>query len=148
MAHFHRPRAKPRHLDRSIRFAGQTITPAPWTKILGVKLDSTLSFKNHVEAVAEQTAKVVNAIRALGKSTWGAGVEPQRQAYLACVLPKFTAAASVWHKSNRGPNKKDLNKATLKLNAIQRTTANHITGGWKSTPREVAETLAYLLPAK
>jgi hypothetical protein len=61
-------------------------------------------------------------------------VEPQRQAYPACALPKFIAAASVWHKSNRDPNKKDLNKATQKLNAIQRTAANHITGGRKSTP--------------
>ncbi|KAJ3598698.1 hypothetical protein NHX12_002200 [Muraenolepis orangiensis] len=68
-------------------------------KYLGVRLDRTLSFKQHLEEVKAKVTSRVALIRRLAGTTWGASAKTLRISTQALVFSAAEYCAPVWSKS-------------------------------------------------
>ena len=82
---------------------------------LGVKLDRTLSFKQHLDSVKAKTTARAALIRRLAGTTWGATTKTLRISTEALVFPTAEYCAPVW---SRSPHVRKLDAA---LNTSLRT---------------------------
>ena len=93
--------------------------------MLGVHLDSRLTFQHHVKQVEAKAKQKINLLKCLNKSTWGAGPATARLAYTSTLLPLITYGAAVWYKGEK--------KIEGKLASIQRNAAIQISGAFRTT---------------
>ncbi|KAJ3581456.1 hypothetical protein NHX12_003933 [Muraenolepis orangiensis] len=68
-------------------------------KYLGVRLDRTLSFKQHLEEVKAKVTSRVALIRRLAGTTWGASAKTLRISTQALVFSAAEYCAPVWSRS-------------------------------------------------
>ena len=68
--------------------------PAP--KLLGLYMNRTLSFQQHVEFVARKVEKRCNLLACLGNTGWGCKKRPMRSVYLATQRSILDYAAPAW----------------------------------------------------
>ncbi|KAJ3612195.1 hypothetical protein NHX12_020471 [Muraenolepis orangiensis] len=68
-------------------------------KYLGVRLDRTLSFKQHLEEVKAKVTSRVALIRRLTGTTWGASAKTLRISTQALVFSAAEYCAPVWSRS-------------------------------------------------
>ena len=105
----------------------------------GVKLDRTLTFKQHLEGAKAKTTTRAALIRRLAGTTWGATTKTLRISTVALV-PVFSAAeycAPVWCRSPHA------NKLDVALNSALRT----VSGCLRATPVNQLPVLAGIAPA-
>ena len=101
-------------------------------KYLGVRLDRTLSFKQHLEDVRAKTTTRIALIRRLAGTTWGATAKTLRVSTQALVFSAAEYCAPVW---SRSPHAK---KVDVAINNALRI----ITGCLKPTPVVLLPVLA------
>ena len=106
-------------------------------KYLGVRLDRTLSFKQHLEDVRAKVTSRVALIRRLAGTTWGASAKTLRLSTQALVFSTAEYCAPVW---SRSPHAK---KVDVDINNALRI----ITGCLKPTPVSHLPVLAGIAPA-
>ncbi|KAJ3587791.1 hypothetical protein NHX12_011387 [Muraenolepis orangiensis] len=93
-------------------------------KYLGVRLDRTLSYKQHLEEVRAKVTARVSLIRRLAGTTWGASARTLRISTQALVFSAAEYCAPVW---SRSPHVK-------KVYPIINNALRIITGCLKPTP--------------
>ncbi|PPQ83676.1 hypothetical protein CVT25_006195, partial [Psilocybe cyanescens] len=119
-------------------------------KLLGVNVDSQLKWKYQLQkAVEKATNWVLNFIR-LTKPTTGIEARLMRQLYIATVIPKMTYGLDIWYTPPTKPLGHAHNTGSVsglcQLAQIQRKAALAIAGGLRSTPNELIDTHAGILP--
>ena len=83
-----------------VTLEGKVVEAKPVAKYLGVHLDRHLSFEEHLAHVSTATTKRLQAISAVGRSTWGLATQDLRRIYSACVAPIVMYACSAWLAPN------------------------------------------------
>ncbi|KAJ3606507.1 hypothetical protein NHX12_026028 [Muraenolepis orangiensis] len=101
-------------------------------KYLGVRLDRTLSYKQHLEEVRAKVTARVSLIRRLAGTTWGASARTLRISTQALVFSAAEYCAPVW---SRSPHVK-------KVDPIINNALRIITGCLKPTPVSYLPVLA------
>ena len=79
-------------------------TPPPHPKYLGVTLDRTLSYKEHIHNKKMKVATRNNLLRKLSNSKWGANASTIRTTALALCYYVAEYAAPVWARSSHAQN--------------------------------------------
>ncbi|KAJ8294879.1 putative RNA-directed DNA polymerase from transposon BS [Rhodotorula toruloides] len=108
----------------------------PTLTMLGTKLDSQLTFRDHITACAARATTSTTAISLLARSKAGLAPKWTRQLVVACVWPRLMWSAAAWYDPARGKDK------TKELKAA----AQAVTGGFRSAAGEALEIEAGLLP--
>ena len=106
-------------------------------KYLGVRLDRTLSYKQHLEEVRAKVTSRVSLIRRLAGTTWGASARTLRISTQALVFSAAEYCAPVW---SRSPHVK-------KVDPVINNALRIITGCLKPTPVSYLPVLAGIPPA-
>lgn len=110
-----------------------------WLKILGVKVDHTLSWKKDVEDIKEKAEKAKQRLQWTSSSVRGHNLVGMRRMYLAMVQSILTYAAPVWGFRPRVETSCPQINANLlhELDKWQQQCLRFIAGAFKSTPRMV-----------
>src|SRR5699024_2134815 len=103
---------------------------------LGVTLDSSLTYKFHLEKVRQKLKTRNNILLKLAGSTWGANAKTLRVTALALVFSTAEYCSAVWMNSSH----------TSKIDAQLNTAMRVITGTLKSTPTEWLPVLSNIAP--
>ena len=106
-------------------------------KYLGVRLDRTLSFKQHLDDVKAKVTSRVSLIRRLAGTTWGASATTLRISTQALVFSAAEYCAPAWCRS---PHVK-------KVDTVINNSLRTITGCLKPTPVSCLPVLAGIAPA-
>ena len=99
-------------------------------KYLGVHLDRHLSFEEHLAQVSTATTKRLQAISAVGGSTWDLATQDLRRIYSACVA--LYNACSAWLAPNQRGSKGRYNRQIRLLDSIQKDATKAISGGFRT----------------
>ena len=91
---------------------------------LGVKLDRTLSFRQHLENLSAKTTARVALIRRLAGTTWGAATKTLKVSTLALVYSAAEYCAPVWCRSSH----------TKKLDTVLNSAMRTVSGCLRATP--------------
>ena len=105
---------------------------------LGVTLDTRLTWKTHLEAVAARSVRKLGLLKKLAGTTWGADTNILRRVYTGAVRPIMEYATTSWATaSNTNKNK---------LDKVQNVALRAIVGAMKTTPIKEMEKRADLEP--
>ncbi|GAA5920087.1 hypothetical protein JCM6882_001031 [Rhodosporidiobolus microsporus] len=116
-------------------------TPLPYSPsltILGVKFDSSLSYRAHRAACAAKASTALAGVALLARSK--AGLPPRwvKELVEALVMPRLLWCCAVWWKPGREVSKV--------IEAVQREAARVVTGGFRTTSLAALEVESNLLP--
>ena len=103
---------------------GNTLPPCANPRYLGVTLDRSLSFKQHVSNICAKVSARNSIIRRLCGTTWGASAATLRTATQAIVIAPAEYCAPTWERSSHR------RKLDTSLNTAFRT----ISGCLRATP--------------
>ena len=78
---------------------GNLLPPCPVPTYLGVKLDRSLTFRHHLEALRKKLSARVALLRRLVGSGWDAGAKTLRISVLSLVYSSAEHCAPVWCRS-------------------------------------------------
>ena len=110
----------------------------PTPTYLGVKLDRSLTFRHHLEALRKKLSTRVTLLRRLAGSGWGAGAKTLRTAALSLVYPTAEYCAPVWCRSAH----------TRLIDSVLNDALRIITGCLRPTPTDYLPILAGIQPAE
>ncbi|KAI2946871.1 hypothetical protein CBS147323_11233 [Aspergillus niger] len=116
---------------------GQTVEPKDHVKILGVLVDTSLKYKEHIARAASKGLKAVMELRRLR----GLSPSTARQLFTSTVAPVVDYASNVWMHAFK-------NKATGPINRVQRVGAQAIVGTFLTVATSVAEAEAHIATAQ
>ena len=119
-----------------IKWEGKTLRHDKFPVYLGVTLDRTLSFKEHIRKLKEKLSSRNNLVGMLAKSRWGADPNTIKTSVLALCYSTAEYCAPVWARSCHAT------KVDVELNQACRT----ITGNLKPTPLPSIYRLAGIAP--
>ena len=105
---------------------------------LGVTLDTHLTWKTHLEAVAARSVRKLGLLKKLAGTTWGADTNILRRVYTGAVRPIMEYATTSWATASNA------NKS--KLDKVQNVALRAIVGAMKTTPIKEMEKRADLEP--
>ncbi|GAA5920547.1 hypothetical protein JCM6882_004138, partial [Rhodosporidiobolus microsporus] len=116
-------------------------TPLPYSPsltMLGVKFDSSLSYRAHRAACAAKASTALAGVALLARSK--AGLPPRRVKELveALVMPRLLWCCAVWWKPG--------SEVSKVVEAVQREAARVVTGGFRTTSLAALEVESNLLP--
>jgi ribonuclease HI len=118
----------------------QTIEPVQEVTYLGVRLNAQLSGQAQAKHVIETVTKQINALSAVGASTWGLQVDELRKIYLAVIIPRMLYGLSTWYSPDPRRGHIATNKKTAKtLSAIQHKALCRISGAFRTTAKAALE---------
>ena len=101
-----------------------TLPYDPYPKYLGVTLDRTLTYKQHIDNTANKLRKRNGIIKKLAGTSWGANASVLRTSSLALSYSVAEYCSPVWSRS----------KHTKKIDTLLNETMRTISGTLKSTP--------------
>ena len=108
------------------------------SKVLGVKLDRSLTFRHHLEALRKKLTTRVALMRRLAGSGWGAGAKTLRTAALSLVYSTAEYCAPVWCRSAH----------TRLIDSVLNDALRIVTGCLRPTPTDYLPVLAGIQPAE
>lgn len=118
-------------------------------KFLGVILDQELRFREHAAYAHGKGTTVAMQARRLARTNGGVKGAFMRRMYEAVVVPSMLYAADVWctpDVETEGKTTKGSQSFMAKLGRVQRTSALQITGALRTTPTDLLEAHAGLMP--
>ena len=128
------------------------IRPSPHVKLLGVILDSQLTWATHHEKVCKKAVKWTSAFKCFTKAASGIRMNKARKLYNTVAVPKITYTADIWFCPKKAINS-DKNPLgfgplllTKWLDSIQRQVAISITGALCTAPGDALIVHANLMP--
>lgn len=133
----------------SITIDGHVNNPVASTKFLRLILDQNLTFKQHADSAAAKGRFWINQTKRISKTVKGMQGVYSRRLYLSVCVPRMLYGASVWLNPVRGaPNTRTRGSAgaAATLARVQRTAALHIAGGMRTSPTDLLNPHADLLP--
>ena len=92
------------HAKLNINWNGRTLKCDNRLVYLGVTLDQTLSFSQHVQNVNAKVATRNSLLRKLANSKWGADIKPFRTIALALTYSTADYSSAVWASSCHAQN--------------------------------------------
>ena len=111
--------------------------PCPIPTYLGVKLERSLTFRHHLEALRKKLSDRVALLRRLAGSGWGAGAKTLRISVLSLVYSTAEYCVPVWCRST----------PTRLIDSILNDGLRIVTGCLRPTPTEDLPVLAGIQPA-
>ena len=139
-----------RKLERPpLALPNTTVKPVASTKYLGVYLDQNLLYKEQLAYIAGKGSTWAAQIRRLSRPSWGLTPSSARKLYIGAALPKILYGIEIWCPPQRNPTpgrNPPRTTATRKLTTAQRAGTLAITGGFRTTPTDVLDAHAALLP--
>ena len=138
-------------LDRpALVVNGQIIQEVESFKYLGVTIDNQLRWNEQAQRASANATKWLLQFRRLTKPSTGVGSKLMRQLYLAVALPKITYGIDIWYSPPTKPigaAKSTGSVGTLRsLQKLQRMATLAITGALRSTPTDLLDAHAGVLP--
>ena len=115
------PDSNQSHLHPQVHLRGTLLPLDRRPKILGVRLDTFLSFKYHAEETAGKVIKSNNALKALAGTSWGQDKETLTMTYKAIGRSVLNYASPTWSPFLS-------NTSYTKLQRAQNTALRSITG--------------------
>ena len=113
-------------------------------------MDQHLAWNTHVVHVLKKGANWSSQIRRAVAPSWGLTLKYVRKMYCSVVIPRILYAADVWGipKPLEGlaAHKKGTSIAITKLMSTQRAGVLAVMGGLRTTPTDVLDMHAHLLP--
>jgi len=129
---------------------GQLVTEVDSYKYLGVHIDNQLRWDVQLQKATEKATAWVLNFRRLTRPSTGIRARLMRQLYISTVIPKMTYCLDVWYtpptKPPGGINYRGSVRALKKMTKIQRMATLAITGGMWSTPNDLLDAHAGVLP--
>ena len=134
----------------TLRLEERVIREVTTYKYLGVHLDSQLRWRTQEnEAMAKATAYIL-MFRRLTRTSLGIRPRLMRQLYISVAIPKMTYALDVWfvppHKKEGKRNNSGSVRAQKAMGKIQRIATLAITGGLRTSPNDLLDAHAGVLP--
>ena len=105
---------------------GQAIERVKEFKFLGVHFDERLTWKKHIDSIITKCEKVVNVMRSLSGSTWGAGQETQLMIYRAMIRSRLDYGSLCYGTAAKSSLKK--------LEVVQAKALRVCCGALRTTP--------------
>jgi ribonuclease HI len=138
-------------LDRPpLTIRGKQIKEVTNFKYLGIQVDAQLRWKEQAQRTIANATKWILQFRRLTRPSSGVGAKLMRQLYLSVALPKMTYGLDVWYTPPTRENEASRSKgsvSTLKsLAKIQRIATLAITGALRTTPTDLLNAHAGVLP--
>lgn len=115
----------------TINTASITLEPKSDIRLLGVQLDTKLTWYAHVREIEKTMIMQTLALAKITTSTWGATFAKAWHLYIAVVRPAMTYASTVWHalKEPKGLSMPIENR----LSVVQNKCVRLVSGGYKAT---------------
>ena len=117
---------------------GRLLPFCPTPTYLGVKLDRSLTFRQHLVALRKKLSSRVTLLRRLVGSGWGAGTETLRIATLSLVYSAAEYCAPVWCRSAH----------TRLIDSVLNDALRIVTGCLRPTPTDHLPVLSGIQPAE
>ena len=117
---------------------GELLPYCPIPTYFGVKLDRSLTFRHHVEALRKKLSTRVTLLRRLVGSGWGTGAKTLRTAALSLVYSTAEYCAPVWCRSAH----------TRLIDSVLNDALRIVTGCLRPTPTDYLPILAGIQPAE
>ncbi|TXB97085.1 hypothetical protein FocTR4_00012225 [Fusarium oxysporum f. sp. cubense] len=112
-------------------------------------MDSTLTWKQHIDEIQRKVTNTVNALSSLGGSTWGVTMREMRNIYKGVAVPQMMYACSAWSNANWRTRDKPYTERTLsKLQSLQARASRVISGAYKAASIPALDVETYLLPVE
>lgn len=138
--------------DRSNRDDTLIIQPSPHAKLLGVILDSKLTFGPQHNRVVEKAFHWTSLFKRFNHTSSGISLESARRIYIAVAEPKVAYGSPLWfetpHKGDGDKKTKGSVAVSKKLESLQRQAAISITGAMKSSPGDATIAHANITPIR
>ena len=117
---------------------GKLLPYCPTPTYLGVKLNRSLIFRHHLEALRKKLSTRITLLRRLAGSGWGAGAKTLRTAALPLVYSTAEYCAPVWCRSAH----------TRLIDSVLNDALRIVTGCLRPTPTDYLPILAGIQPAE
>ena len=117
---------------------GRLLPFCPVPTYLGVKLDRSLTYRHHLEALRKKLTTRVALLRRLAGSGWGAGAKTLRIAALSLIYSTAEYCAPVWCRSAH----------TRLIDSVLNDALRIVTGCLRPTPTDCLPVLAGIQPAE
>lgn len=125
---------------RGLQYQGRELALARKVKYLGITLNSTLTWREHVFTKLKRARINMNMVcRAIG-STWGLSPAMMKWIYLMIIKPRITFGANMWWRAARLATVKE------KLNVTQGMALRRVLGTMRTTPTRAMESLLDIPP--
>ena len=133
-----------------VELDGQLVEEVESFKYLGIYVDNQLRWTTHLQKATEKATNWALNFRRLTRPSTGVSSKLMRQLYIATVIPKMTYGLDVWYTPPTKPLGYRQNigsvAALRQMTKIQRIATLAITGGIKSTPTDLLDAHAGVLP--
>jgi ribonuclease HI/exonuclease III len=138
-------------LDRpKLRLQGKVIKEVQSYKYLGVQIDAQLRWSEQSQRTTANATKWLLQFRRLTRPSTGVGSKLMRRLYLAVALPKIAYGLDIWYSpptKQAGAVRNTGSVGVLKsLQKLQRIATLAITGALRSTPTDLLDAHAGVLP--
>jgi ribonuclease HI len=138
-------------LDRpELVIDGRTIKEVKSYKYLGMQVDNQLRWNEQAQRAAANATKWLLQFRRLTRPSTGVSSKLMRRLYLSVALPKLTYGLDIWYSPPSKPAGAARNigsVGTLKsFQKLQRLASTAITGALRSTPTDLLDAQAGILP--
>ena len=117
---------------------GKRLPFCPVRTYLGVKLDRSLTFRHHLEALCKKLTTRIALMKRLAGSGWGAGAKTLHTAALSLVYSTAEYCAPVWCRSAH----------TRLIHSVLNNALRIVTGCLHPTPTDYLPILAGIQPAE
>lgn len=144
LTHFTRARTK---FDTSkiLETRWGQIVPKGTCKYLGLTMDTSLRWKQHIDETERKVTNTINALSSLGSSTWGVKTKEMRTIYNGVAIPQMMYACSLWSNASWGG--KGYTKRTLqRLEKLQARAARSMCGAYRATSSPALDVEMHLTP--
>ncbi|SCO87705.1 uncharacterized protein FRV6_11832 [Fusarium oxysporum] len=88
LTHFTRTRTR-MDINEPLQTRWGTIEPKRTCKYLGLTMDTTFTWKQHIDEIQRKVSKTINAFSSLGGSTWGITMREMRKIYKGVAVPQM-----------------------------------------------------------